>query len=292
MRIALIGKNGQLGWEFQRTLPALGEVIALGKSELNVADLTAIQMILLDLKPDLIINASAYTEVDRAEKEIDLALRVNAEAPGVMAELAHKLKAVFIHYSTDYVFDGKSTVPYKENDPVNPLNTYGKSKLHGEKNIQQVGGAYLILRTSWVYSLRGSGFVNKVLAWSRENKILKIVNDQFGCPTWAHDLAEITTNVLASNQLALWDFILEKRGVYHLAGSGYSSRYEWAKAILANDPNQTSQLVETIKPVPSTEFPTPALRPLFTALNCLKFAETFNLSLPSWHASLKIAMQG
>ncbi len=290
MKIVLIGKNGQLGWEFQRTLPALGEVISLGRAELDVSNLQSIETTLNDLKPDLIVNASAYTEVDRAETESDLAMRINAEAPAVMAETAYKLKAALIHYSTDYVFDGKGNTPYKEEDPVNPLNIYGKSKWIGEQNIQQTGAAYLILRTSWVYSMRGNGFVNKVLAWSRKNKVLRIVQDQVGCPTWARSLAETTSTALTSHKVDLVDVMHELRGVYHLAGDGYTSRYEWAKAILANDPNPTEQLVQAIEPVASTEFPTPAQRPLFSALDCTKFEKKFGLRMSGWEEALQLAI--
>src|SRR4030095_14644640 len=258
MKIVLIGKNGQLGWEFQRILPILGEVISLDRTELDLSDIQAIQKILGELKPHLLINASAYTEVDLAEKETDLAMKVNALAPGVMAEISRKLNAVLIHYSTDYVFDGRKNAPYTESDQTNPLNVYGQSKLIGEENIKQAGHAYLILRTSWVYSLRGNSFVNKVLKWSRQKENLKIVSDQISSPTWARMLAEVTSFALAQNKKDLYETIHERRGIYHLAGSGYTSRYDWAKQILANDPQQSEQIVQAIDPALSEEFPTPA----------------------------------
>jgi dTDP-4-dehydrorhamnose reductase len=290
MRILLIGKNGQLGWEFQRSLPALGEVIALGRDQLDVSDHQAVQSTLNELKPDLIINASAYTAVDQAETQIELATKINSVTPGVMAEVASKLRAVFVHYSTDYVFDGQNNIPYTEHDRTNPLNVYGKSKFMGEENIKQSGDAYLIFRTSWVYSLRGNSFVNKVLEWSRKNKTLRIVSDQIGNPSWARMLAETTCSALATSKANLLDSIREKRGIYHVAGSGYTSRYEWAKQILANDPDRTEQLVQIIEPALSEEFPTPATRPLCTALDCEKFTKTFNLRLPGWEESLQLAM--
>jgi len=290
MKIVLLGKNGQLGWEFQHTLPALGEVIALGREELDVANTQAVQHILNEIKPNLIINASAYTEVDLAETQADLAMKINGVSPGVMAETARKLGAVFVHFSTDYVFDGQSNLPYAENDSTKPLNMYGKSKLVGEKNIEQAGDAYMILRTSWVYSLRGNSFVNKVLGWSRKNKTLKIVSDQVSSPTWAHALAEVTAQTLFEKGANLLDDVKEKRGIYHLAGSGYTSRYEWAKRILSYDPNRTGQLVQIIEPALSDEFPTPATRPMFSALSCQKFNDTFNLRLPDWEESLQMAM--
>jgi dTDP-4-dehydrorhamnose reductase len=290
MKIVLIGKNGQLGWEFQRILPALGDMIALGREDLDVSDRHAIQKILIELSPDLIINASAYTEVDLAETQIESAMSINAIAPGIMAEAARKIDAVFVHYSTDYVFDGKNNTPYTETDLTHPLNEYGESKLMGEENIKQAGDAYLILRTSWVYSLRGNSFVNKVLGWSRKNKILKIVRDQISSPTWARMLAETTHQAMAASRSNLLDCIRERHGIYHLTGSGYTSRYEWAKQILANDPNRTEQLVQTIEPVSSEEFPTPAIRPLFSALDCSKFSKTFNFHLPDWKETLQLAM--
>jgi dTDP-4-dehydrorhamnose reductase len=290
MKIVLLGKNGQLGWEFQRVLPILGEVISLDRTELNLSDLPAIQKTLSELKPNLIINASAYTDVDRAEKETDLAMKINALAPGVMAELSRKLGAILIHYSTDYVFDGRKNAPYTENDQTNPLNVYGKSKLMGEENIKQAGDTYLILRTSWVYSLRGNSFVNKVLKWSRQNKNLKVVSDQSSSPTWARMLAEVTSFVLAQNKKDLYENIHERRGIYHLAGNGFTSRYEWAKQILANDPERSEQTVQAIEPARSEEFPTPAVRPLFSALDCARFQATFGLQLPGWKNTLQLAM--
>ena len=292
MKIALIGKDGQLGWELQHTLTSVGEVISLGREELDVTDVDAVQRTLIELQPNLIINASAYTEVDLAETHVGLATNINAIAPGVMAETARKLSAVFIHYSTDYVFDGKNNISYVETDLTNPLSVYGKSKLMGEENIKQAGDAYLILRTSWVYSLRGNSFVNKVLGWSRNNKTLRIVIDQISCPTWARALAEITTQAIATNNANLLDILRERRGIYHLAGSGYTSRYEWAKQILANDPKRTEQLIQTIEPVPSSEFPTAAVRPLFSALNNEKFAGVFSLRLPNWEDALQVALNG
>ncbi len=290
MKIILIGKNGQLGWELNRLLPILGDVISLGRTELDVSDQSAIQNLLNELRPNLIINSSAYTEVDLAETHRELSKRINAHAPGTMAEMARKLNAVFVHFSTDYVFDGHKGKPYTERDETHPLNWYGEGKLMGENNIQQIAEAYLILRTSWVYSLRGNSFVNKVLSWARNTEKLKIVSDQISSPTWARALAETICRVLAENKDGLFENIGEKRGVYHLAGSGYTSRYEWAKEILENDPNRTEQLVQTVEPVSTEEFPTPAVRPLFSALNCTHFGDTFGVQLPEWHRTLKLAM--
>ena len=292
MNIVLFGKNGQLGWEFQRILPLLGEVVALDREELDLCDLSAVERTLSGLKPGLVINASAYTDVDRAEKEPDLAMKLNALAPGIIAETSRRLGTVLIHYSTDYVFDGQKGTPYTERDRTNPLNVYGKSKLQGEENIKQAGGTYLILRTSWVYSLRGNSFVNKVLGWSRKNSLLRIVDDQVSNPTWARLLAEITALLLAQNQVNRYEKLRERSGVYHLAGSGYTSRYEWAKQILANDPQRPAQIVRSIQPGRTEDFPTPATRPLFSALDCTRFEETFGLRLPPWRSTLELAMAG
>lgn len=290
MRIVLFGKNGQVGWELEKLLFKLGEVSAFGRQELDVSNLKQIQDTLLAIEPNLIVNASAHTEVDRAEKEPEKAMQVNAEAPGIMAEIANKLGAVFIHYSTDYVFDGNQKTPYKENDKPNPLNVYGKSKLAGEKNIEQAGGTHLILRTSWVYSMRGNTFVNKLLAWARNNEVLRVVDDQISNPTWAKTLAEETFSLVSADRGNLQDVMKERSGIYHLAGGGYASRYEWAKQILAYASNRTDVLAHTIEPVSSGEFPLPAARPEFSALDCSKFEKTFKVHLPAWRESLKTAM--
>src|SRR5687767_13413864 len=290
MNIILFGKNGQLGWELERSLPVLGNVFALDRATLDVCNPNAIQQTLRELKPGLVINASAYTDVDRAEKEPELAMKINALAPGIMAEMSRTLGAVFIHYSTDYVFNGRQSTPYTENDRTDPLNVYGESKLMGEESIKQAGNAYLILRTSWVYGLRGNSFVNKVLGWARKNSTLRIVDDQVSSPTWARMLAQITSLLLAQNQGNLYQNIHEQCGIYHLAGSGYTSRYEWAKQILANDPHRADQTVQAIEPARTAEFRTPATRPLFSALDCTRFEKTFGLQLPAWDSTLKLAM--
>lgn len=290
MNIVLFGRNGQLGSEFQRSLLGLGNLTCLDYEDLDLCDIHALQQALNELKPNLIVNASAYTAVDRAETEQETAMKINALAPGAMAEWARNSGAALIHYSTDYVFDGGKGSPYVESDPANPLNMYGKSKLAGEENIQQAGDAYLIFRTSWVYSVGGTGFVNKVLEWARKNQTLKIVSDQVSNPTWARDLADAAVSVLSAHRDSLQDFMKERRGLYHLAGGGYASRFEWAREILTNDPNRTEQLVQAIEPVSSDAFPTPALRPLFSALDCSKFRETFGFALPNWADSLRMAM--
>ena len=290
MKIVLFGKNGQLGSEFQRLLPRLGETIFLDRENIDLCNISALRDALNEIEPDLIVNASAYTAVDRAETEIEMAMSINALAPGVMAEWARNSNAILIHYSTDYVFDGRKGTPYIESDLPNPLNAYGSSKLAGEQNIRQAGEAYLILRTSWVYSVGGMGFVSKVLEWAYKNETLKIVSDQISSPTWARDLAETTFRLVSTHSGNLQDVMKERCGLYHLAGNGYASRFEWAEKILANDPNRTRQLVRSIEPVSSDAFPTPAARPLFSALDCSKFQQTFGFNLPDWAESLRMAM--
>ncbi|MFM8876820.1 MAG: dTDP-4-dehydrorhamnose reductase [Anaerolineae bacterium] len=287
MKILLFGKNGQLGWEARRTLASLGEVVALGSQDLDLTRLDELAQIVRQVRPDVIFNAAAYTAVDKAESEPDLAMLINAKAPGVMAEEARKLNAVLIHYSTDYVFDGKKGAPYIETDPTNPLNVYGQSKLAGEQVIGQVGGAYVILRTSWVYSLRGSGFVSKVLEWSRKQETLRVVNDQVGSPTWARMLAEVATLLVGKGV----GFLQEQTGLYHLAGDGSASRLEWAQTILEIDPNKQGQMVRELLPALTADFPTPAERPLFSVLSCSKFVDAFDLRIPDWKTSLKMAME-
>ena len=286
MRILLLGKNGQLGWELQRTLAPLGTMLALDYQELNLEDFSRVRTTIRELKPDTIVNASAYTAVDKAESEKESCFIVNGTIPGILAEEARALNATLIHYSTDYVFDGSKGSPYSETDKPNPLNVYGSSKLAGEAAIQAVGGHYLILRTSWVYSLRRGGFVNKVLEWARQQETLRIVSDQVANPTWARLLAEITAQGIARGN----PYLAARTGLYHLAGSGFTSRYEWTRKILENDPKKHEQIVKSILPVSTFEFPTPAVRPLFSALDCSKFQDAFELALPSWEHALSLAM--
>jgi len=289
-RLLLIGKTGQLGWELQRTLATLGEVVALDYPEIDLAKPESLHEVIQNVSPQLIVNAAAYTNVDKAESEPELAQKVNAEAPSVMAQEARRLEAAFIHYSTDYVFDGKKGTPYVETDLPNPLNVYGKTKLAGEQKVQEIGGAFLIFRTSWVYSLRQGGFVTKVLQWAREQEVLRIVDDQIGSPTWARMLAEVTAQVIAQGRSEPVEYIKQKAGLYHLAGGGSCSRYEWAKEILELDQKKEEHVVKGLLPIKTREFPIIALRPETTCLNNDKFIHSFNLSLPDWKRSLEFMM--
>jgi len=289
-KLLLIGKNGQLGWELNRTLAPLGEVVAVDYPEVDLAKDAELRSYIQQVVPSLIINAAAYTNVDRAESEPDLTMNVNGTAPGVLAEEASNLNAGLIHFSTDYVFDGTKSEPYVESDAPNPINVYGMSKLAGEQTIQQVGGAYLIFRTSWVYSLRVGGFVNKVLKWAQERETLRIVSDQIGSPTWARMLAEVTAQVVAMSLPDPIAWINERKGLYHLGGDGEVSRLEFARAILEFDPTPEKRRAKGIEPALTSDFPTPAQRPLQTGLNCKLFKGTFGIKLPEWKYCLKLAL--
>lgn len=291
MKILLLGKIGQLGWELRRTLAPLGEVVALDYPEIDLVQSDAVRQMVRQARPQVIINATAYTAVDRAESEPELARAINGRSPGVLAEEARALGAALLHYSTDYVFDGDKGSPYTEADPTHPLGVYGQSKLEGEQAIQAAGGAALVFRTSWVYSTRRDSFVTKVLQWARQQPTLRMVTDQISNPTWARMLAEITAQVLAAAGPDPVGWLGERRGLYHLAGGGYASRMAWGQAILRFDPRAQEQVVREILPALTADFPTPARRPLFSALNCDRFTETFGLRLPDWQAALQMAME-
>ena len=290
MKILLLGNTGQLGWELERSLACLGQVTAIDYPAINLAEPHSILPILRQVSPQVIVNATAYTAVDRAETEPALAQAINAHTPGLLAAEASRLGAAFIHYSTDYVFDGRKGSPYTEDDPTNPLGVYGQSKLEGEQAALEQGGAVLVLRTSWVYSLRRDSFVTKVLSWARQQPSLRLVTDQVSGPTWARQLAEITALLLAKAGSEPLPWLAERAGLYHLAGSGFCSRLEWGQAILKLDPHPEEQLTREILPALTAEFPTPAQRPLFSALDCSRFTRTFDLRLPDWHAALRLAM--
>jgi len=289
-RLLILGKNGQLGWELQRALATLGEVITVDYPEIDLARPEVVPEFIRGLSPQIIVNAAAYTNVDKAESETDIAWRVNAESPGVLAEEAKRLSAVFIHYSTDYVFDGEKGSLYMEDDAPKPINAYGRSKLGGEQAVAAAGGTYLILRTSWVYSLRPGGFVTKVLQWARERETLRIVDDQIGSPTWARMLAEATAQVIAAGKEDVAGYVGERAGLYHLAGAGSASRYDWAKAILELDPRREEQQVRELLPAKSSEFPSPAVRPRYSGLAVGRFEATFGLHIPVWDEWLKLAL--
>ncbi len=290
MKILLLGSTGQVGWELHRSLLTLGEITALDYPDFDMADPHSIREVVRTTKPGLIINATAYTDVDKAETETELAYAINAAGPGILAEETKRLGAALIHYSTDYVFDGTKGTPYTEADKPHPLNVYGASKLAGEKAVQAVGGTYLIFRTAWVYSLRRPCFVTKVLKWAREQETLRIVDDQVSTPTWARTLAGATALVIAQGRRDVLGYLQDKTGLYHLTDGGRCSRFEWAKAIIDTDLNKNDQVVKEILPAKSTDFPTTANRPRVSSLVCQKFISSFNLVTPGWESTLAVSL--
>ena len=289
-KILLLGNTGQLGWELHRSLLTLGQITALDYPDVDMSDPDSIRQTVQAAEPDLIVNATAYTNVDKAETERDLAMAINATGPGILAEEAKKRGAALVHYSTDYVFDGTKGAPYTEEDAPNPINVYGESKLAGEQAIQAVGGAYLIFRTSWVYSLRRPCFVTKVLGWAREHETLRIVDDQVSTPTWARTLAEGSAQILCQAKHNYFDYSQEHAGIYHLTDGGFCSRFTWAEMILTHDPHKEDQIVKELSPAKSSDFPTPADRPLYSPLSCQKAFQRFLIHPTTWSEALKLAL--
>jgi dTDP-4-dehydrorhamnose reductase len=285
-RILLIGKNGQVGYELNRSLQGLGEIIPLDRAQMDLADLDQVRGVIRQVRPALIVNAAAYTAIDQAESEPELAMRINAEAPAVMAEEARNLGAVMIHYSTDYVFDGSKMTPYVEEDPTCPINVYGRTKLAGEQAIQHAGAAHLILRTSWVYGNYGKNFLLTMLRLAQERAELRVVADQFGAPTWSRTIADSTAHIVARigvgpQAAQRWR---EVSGLYHLTAQGQTSWHGFAQAILAH-PSVVRK--PTVLPIRTEEYPGPASRPKNSALSSARFIDAFT-GLPSWEAALEL----
>jgi dTDP-4-dehydrorhamnose reductase len=292
MKILLLGKNGQLGWELQRTLATLGEIVAMDKNDLNLVDYSKLIHTVQALRPDLIVNAAAYTAVDKAEEEPELAMAINGIVPGILAEEAYKINAALIHFSTDYVFDGTKFIPYTEEDEPKPLNVYGKTKLAGEKAIQAIGGAYLVFRTSWVYGMRGHNFLLTILRLAKEVEELRVVNDQIGAPTWSRIIAEATAQVLvkdAKDTKDTLDFIKKHSGIYHMTASGSTSWYDFSKQILRLA-NKEQRVCKVLKAIKTIEFPSSATRPKYSIMDNSKFKSTFNIYLPNWRDTLKLVL--
>ena len=278
--ILLLGATGQVGHELTRTLAPLGTVRAPGRDEVDLAAPETLRRAVAQVDPALVVNAAAYTDVDGAEDEPERAAMLNAEAPRVLAEAAREAEAWLVHYSTDYVFDGEKRTPYTEDDTPNPINVYGRTKWNGEQALRDVGERSVVLRTSWVYSNRRSNFVRTMLGLVDEHETLTVVDDQIGVPTWAGWLAEATATI--GEQLLAAGDPSPLRGLYHLAGTGQTSWYGFARAIFA----QFGRTDVTVEPVPSTGYPTPAPRPAYTALDSTRARTTFDLALPTWTAQL------
>ncbi len=294
--IFLTGKDGQLGWELHRTLSTIGNVIAFDHSSLDLSDHKLLRETIQEVKPHIIVNAAAYTAVDQAEKEQEIAFAINATAPEIMTEEAKRIGAVLIHYSTDYVFDGTKESPYSEDDKSNPLNIYGKSKLLGEQAIQSSDTPHYIFRTSWVYSGRGNNFLLTILRLALERERLSIVDDQTGSPTWSRTIAEITGQILAqniANNGSLYDAIQQKQGLYHLTSKGQVSWYDFAKMILEifSKKNFSATSLADIFPIPTSDYPTPATRPMNSVLSTHKLEKTFGISCPDWQQALSLCME-
>lgn len=294
MRILLFGRNGQVGWELQRSLAPLGEVVALGSSGEgglcgDFSDLEGLARTVAEVRPGAIVNAAAYTAVDKAESEPELARMVNALAPGVLAEAAQRVGAPLVHYSTDYVFDGSGSRPWRETDPTGPLSVYGRTKLEGEQRIAQANPWHLVLRTSWVYAARGGNFAKTMLRLARERERLTVVDDQFGAPTGADLLADVTAHALRS---LLAD--RAKAGIYHVAAAGETSWHGYARFVVGKAQQAGAELragPQQVEPVPSSAFPTPARRPHNSRLDTARLRAAFGLALPPWEQGVARMLQ-
>lgn len=297
-RILITGVNGQVGEALTRTLAPLGQLFAPTRAELDLTDPASIRKVVHQIQPRWIVNAAAHTAVDKAESEPDLAFALNATAPEVFAAEAKPLGAVLIHFSTDYVFDGSKPTPYVESDPTNPLNVYGRSKLAGELAIAATGVPHLIFRTSWVYGATGKNFLRSILKLARERPHLRIVGDQHGAPTWSFDLARMTAHIIArfealaaARTATLAEVTLPVSGIYHATGSGETTWHGFAAQAIADlqalEPTST---LATVEPITTSEYPTPATRPLNSCLDCTKLTRTLDFRMPDWRTSLALVI--
>lgn len=292
MKILLFGKNGQVGWELQRSLAPLGELVALDRAGGqglggDLSDLESLERTVRAVQPQVIVNAAAYTAVDRAETDTAAARRINAEAPGVLARAAAQQGALLVHYSTDYVFDGSGGRPWREDDATAPLSVYGQTKLEGEQAIQASACRHLIFRTSWVYAARGSNFAKTMLRLATERDELKVIDDQIGAPTGADLLADVTAH--AAYQVMRQAVPAEALGIHHLTAAGVASWFDYARFVLAHAQASGRVLkvgAQQVQAVPSNAYPTPARRPLNSRLDCTRLQETFKLTLPPWQAGV------
>ena len=293
--ILLTGANGQVGFELAHSLKGLGHVVALDRNDLDLADSKQIRRVVRELSPALIVNAAAYTAVDAAESDAATAMRLNAEAPDILAQEAKRLGALLVHYSTDYVFDGTKDGPYEEDDVPNPLNVYGKSKLAGEQAMTASGCAHLILRTSWVYGARGKNFLRTMLQLGAQREELSVVADQIGAPTWSRNIATITSDLLSQLLLRDQGEWLLRSGIYHLTASGATSWCGFAQAIfdtstLAHKPVVKAIPTAAYSAFTSAGFSTAAVRPKNSRLSNDKLFATFGLTAPDWREALKLCM--
>ncbi|RYH64900.1 MAG: dTDP-4-dehydrorhamnose reductase [Alcaligenaceae bacterium] len=284
MKLLLLGKNGQVGWELQRSLAPLGELVALDSASADFRQPEQVRETVLKVQPDVIVNAAAHTAVDKAESEPHLARLLNATTPGVIAQAARQIGALMVHYSTDYVFDGSGSRPWKEDDATGPLGVYGATKLEGERLVAEECARHLIFRTSWVYAARGGNFAKTMLRLAKERERLTVIDDQFGAPTGAELLADVTAH-------AIRDTLHEpdKAGLYHLVAGGETSWNGYARFVLEHALEAGVELKASpvaVDPVPTSAFPTPAKRPHNSRLNTDKLLAAFDLKLPHWQAGV------
>jgi len=287
-RILLIGKIGQVGWELRRTLAPMAQVACVDYPEIDLTSGDSIRRWVHETRPNIVINAAAYTAVDKAESELDKAMKINGVAPGILAEEAKKLGALLVHYSTDYVFDGAKTEPYVETDAPNPLGAYGRTKLAGDEAVRAIGGAHLIFRLCWVYGVRGQNFMLTMMRLAREREKLRVVGDQVGCPTWSRMIAE--TTALALKQVVAAPDPAAFTGTYHLASSGVTSWHGFADAIIKLMPADGKKCTQ-VEAISTAEYPTPTKRPAYSVLSCDKLERVFGLRLPHWEDSLKQVLE-
>lgn len=283
MRILIVGGSGQVGWELQRSLAPLGEVVVAPRAALDLCDPSSVGRVLEERQPDTVVNAAAYTAVDAAETEPERAEAVNHRGVAWLAEAAARYGCRLVHYSSDYVFDGGGTAPFQETHATGPLNVYGRSKLAGDQAIVASGCLHLILRTSWVHGPRGTNFVRSILKLARERDHLRVVADQHGAPTSAELIADITAHMLARTGRD------DPSGTYHLAATGESSWYEIARTIVTEARRRGAKLrldPEAIEPISSAEFPSKAVRPLNSRLDTTKLRTNFNITLPDWRQGI------
>ncbi len=287
-KILLFGKVGQVGWELRRTLAPLGPLAGVDFPEVDFTRPDSIRQWIRDAAPDIIVNAAAYTAVDKSESEAARALQINGEAPAVMADEAKRRGALLVHYSTDYVFDGAKRTPYVEEDAPNPLGTYGRTKLAGDTAITQAGGRHLIFRLCWVYGGRGANFMLTMMRLARERETLRVVRDQFGSPTPARLIAEATALAL---QAARPGGAAEgASGVFHLCCAGQTSWHGFASAIVEQMP-AAGRKCRAVEAITAAEYPTAARRPPYSVMSCAKLAHTFGLSLPDWQDGLRLVLE-
>jgi dTDP-4-dehydrorhamnose reductase len=289
-KILVFGRVGQVGWELRHKLACLGQVTAIDYPEIDFSRPDSIRMTVRAAEPMVIINAAAYTAVDKAESDPDLAMAINGTAPGVIAEEAKRLGSILVHYSTDYVFDGTKQAPYVETDTPNPINVYGKTKLAGDEAIQAVGGDYLILRTSWVYGARGSNFLLTMLRLAQERTELQIVDDQIGAPTSSECIAQATANILAQLLAPAGRGLDGRSGIYNLTSTGETSWFGFAKALLTESSGTFGFTVPNLIPIKTSEFPRPAKRPANSRLSCQRLEQTFGVTLPHWEYALSLVL--